>query len=445
MFFTKRLPYEVWENVAAYSSLSNLSTLSLLSKEFNLIAVSQLYRKIEVEDMHRTVMCLKTLARNDHAAKSVREFSCGIKLGSYPEATVLASFFRLLARSLRRLVHVKSLNLRPYSSVEPSFPRFDFLFNDCTFPHLVNLQISTLHMSPHVTAFLSRHQSHLVTLVLFPFPDQWPEECFGANALRCLTATKKLTTCPVAAAHILASAQLPTLEILSVSWIDDRDYVPFISAARRFFTNRSGGAVPKLNLRRYGWNGDLIRDLSIQVPNLTVLLMNCYGMPHGDELPEDEEMIFPNTEIFESVAESISRFHNLSAFAWSSSPLSSIPPCHSPQFEYEYVLRLKAGCPDLRLCRIPYGVYWKHISDDLWQTKGNSLTPDSAVYRWIFTHLSNKTHPAQGTLLRYLRDRLGSSSSAMKTIIRYQNEQAPVSRDTTLRMMAYGTKAELWS
>ena len=73
-----------------------------------------------------------------------------------------------------------------------------------------------------------------------------------------------------------------------------------------------------------------------------------------------------------------------------------------------------------------------------------TLTPESPRFQWIYSHIRKRSHPAQKTLMQYLRDEVVDIPGAIDTLDRYEQEEIPISVEQTLEMMELGMNGGLW-
>ncbi|KAK7039086.1 hypothetical protein VNI00_010250 [Paramarasmius palmivorus] len=438
------LPFDALDSIVSFTPLSTLPNICLVSRELNTIGTSQLYREVTLMDNYRAVICLKALVSNDHAAKSVRALYISNQMDLSRSASLLSAFFRLLSKSIRRVIKVKDIQLYFKSSVEPPFSNIDSLFDGCTLPELHTIRVLNPPVTPGFAAFIGRHQEQLEYISYFPGYHDRNLETSWFPALN-FQNISTITTSTVVAIRILEESQLPELTILEVMWLNDdsRIYDAFISAARKFYSDKRRRVIPSLEVSRNGWNIDLIRDVSEKIPNLTSFHVTCKLI--GDET-EITGAAFPDSRVFGNVVDYLSRLRDLEGFEWKlgSDDDDTHPWWYYPQREYEDILRLKAVCPKLFLCKLPYGVCWLHAINDLWQMIETTLTPESPRFQWIYSHIRKRSHPAQKTLMQYLRDEVVDIPGAIDTLDRYEQEEIPISVEQTLEMMELGMNGGLW-
>ncbi|KAI3603468.1 hypothetical protein WG66_014320 [Moniliophthora roreri] len=397
MATTNNLPLEIWEEIVSFLPVSTLSSVCLVSKAFHIPGTRLLYRYIDLNTVHQTVGCLKTLEKSTLAARSARHLWMNYKVELYPEGSVvMQGFFRLISRSLKRLLNLRTLEIRV---VHREFPHlseyFDYLFDGCNYPHLTMLLLY-MPITRNLVSFLNRHQSTLKTLFLVPLTYYNSEQVAGKNWL-----FPKLTWfhgADTVTPNFLSSCSLPAIQRFEVTCSLETPGTAIQDLIKSIKKTCGDRRLTQLNFNRSGWNVELIEEIAAQSLSSMILSVHCIWF---DDLPE-EDMIL-GQERLDLVADSLSRLSSLRSLYWTVETKfgEHPPPSLTLDEELKVVLRFGNVCPSLVRCQIPHGLVWTRCIKNVWMPN-DDISKGFTVVRWFFDQLHSRQYPALDDLLESL-------------------------------------------
>ncbi|EEB90763.1 hypothetical protein MPER_10988 [Moniliophthora perniciosa FA553] len=312
------LPAELNERILGLIPYKDLAGVCRVSKKYRAVGTRVLYRHLQLYMAADAIMCFKTLLRNSAAAKSVRDLSL-LRLPEYDGASrFLSAFFILLYKVLPILSNLRDFTI-----------------------HLGNP--GSLASTHHFDFILEKHRSSIDRIMLVPIEpiNPIPESQFIRDRTLSFPRLGMLFTSASFAKDIL-TVPLPSIENVLISWMADHD-LGFGDLLQAFSkAQRDKPFAGKLTIERPGWNMDVIESISIQLPHITVLCIECWLLSL-DDAPSD----------IASAAEScFSRFENLSHLEWYFGGPGKQRSCNWDD-EYKLVSAIGGSCPGLRKCQLP--------------------------------------------------------------------------------------------
>ncbi|KAK7043927.1 hypothetical protein VNI00_008093 [Paramarasmius palmivorus] len=404
------LPADIWEEIIAFLPITTLACVCLISKAFNVPGTRVLYRSIDLNTLHQTIGCLKTLKGNELAGRSTRNLWMNYKVELYPEGSVvMQGFFGLIAKALKRLPNLRTLEIRVVHREYPHLSEwFDYIFDDCTFPHLTMLLLY-MPITPNLVSFLGRHQSTIRTLFLIPLTNYNTYRVAGNSWL--FPSLTWLHVADTVAPNFLSSSTLPAVERFETTCSFEVPGVSVQELIKSIKKSCKEHTLMQLNFNRNGWNVELIEEIAANSVSSTILSVHCIWF---NQLTEGD--ISLHQERLEKVQISLSKLPALRSFYWTvETKFGEHPP---PQWnvdeEIDIILRFGKVCPSLNRCQLPHGLIWTRFVNDLWMPADDSAR-EFKVSRWLFTKLHARHYPADELL--YLMDAYASLHSFVRDVI----------------------------
>ncbi|KAJ3909607.1 hypothetical protein F5879DRAFT_932766, partial [Lentinula edodes] len=358
------LPTELLHEIAAYLSVKDVLSFSRVCKEFNLLSLDILYKKI-----HKVKsQCLNTIAYNSRTARAVKTFVLPTQINNQPDrvCTWLGSGDSVdVLLPAESAADVKAASILPTLSnlQDLSVPSFSPIYvealSQCHFPNFRVLSYAMPITQP-ITTFLSRSTT-LVSLTFdcyLPFHRNLVPRSIALPELRCLSGSPQV---------IKLFAEHAPLQNVHIDWKYERAKMGILDEALSFLAIHCSLTLQELDVYRNTFrqstcNTQILVKISEKLPGITKLGLNDIDISNRVGL-----FFISNIEDFDAVIQPIvdnafSHFKYLESLNMDHHPPNAIrsPRLFSsvePDYNQDEAMILSWAsdecCPALRKCRLP--------------------------------------------------------------------------------------------
>ncbi|KDR79497.1 hypothetical protein GALMADRAFT_1243212 [Galerina marginata CBS 339.88] len=381
-----RLPLEVLEVFVDFSSISAQLSISRVSRLFYSLTLRALYRDISLGTPSSVVACCRTLTSNPNAASTVRSFLVNYAYYSPASNSFLAAYYSLIKRALSSLLELQTLKLLVYD------PYFVTLLNHFTLPALRQFECYLTPSAPLIE-FLNRHP-RISYLQVSPNENTSHAFSLSIEGISSTLPSLQLPGLQYFAGNVQSVPFLGTtgkLRAAIISW-NAMDTDPDLAFAA--LQRSSCDSLGLLSCRRKGWNLDLIRSVSIRLPDLFSLHVSNVLLVDAD----------PTETYLQEIRACLPRFTQLQRLNincidfWEMSNIS-------PRIDKDFATVTEWGgaCPSLVEISLPHshGLSWYRISDNVW-------IPDprhTAGGSWLYDTVVLRRHPKWNTIVASLEEK----------------------------------------
>ncbi|KAF8830186.1 hypothetical protein HHX47_DHR2000756 [Lentinula edodes] len=354
------LPTELLHEIAAYLSVKDVLSFSRVCKEFNLLSLDILYKKI-----HKVKsQCLNTIAYNSRTARAVKTFVLPTQINNQPDrvCTWLGSGDSVdVLLPAESAADVKAASILPTLSnlQDLSVPSFSPIYvealSQCHFPNFRVLSYAMPITQP-ITTFLSRSTT-LVSLTFdcyLPFHRNLVPRSIALPELRCLSGSPQV---------IKLFAEHAPLQNVHIDWKYERAKMGILDEALSFLAIHCSLTLQELDVYRNTFrqstcNTQILVKISEKLPGITKLGLN--------DIDISNRPIVDNAFSHFKYLESLNMAHHPPNAIRSPRLFSSVEPDYNQDEAMILSWASDECCPALRKCRLPNGIQWSLHGPKLW-------------------------------------------------------------------------------
>lgn len=368
MFVFTRLPVELVDEIARYSTPCELQALCLVSKQIGDVATRRLYHTIVLESLKNAIRCFSTLAQRQEVASCVRRMAIGVL-----PIHIFRNFYQLAAAALKCTTNLVGLDISGLNHLLS-------LLAKTSFPRLAEAK---LPYAPSLTTFLQTNRQLLKAIIIegsAVTPDLLSSSSRHFTNVQLPELQAFVGSCNIIP-HVIPGSQV---QYLTICWEPECERLEEIM---RCVAQSRRGVLGMDNLV-LGWNPALLNVIADFMPRIERLrIRNVCPLSNGEMI--ESYMLY--------LEEGLHKFEQLHTLAITL--LFNPYEYHLEDLDHEYDLLRRWGSlvPTLMVCTLPSMTRWMRVRESHWFP---FVDPKDDPYKklkvhWLFRGFKNGTYPKE--------------------------------------------------